>query len=192
MALNPIQIECRRPWRNDESIVLLGPGGVGKSTLGRELARLLGWTLIDLDFAFCDEVGVIGPYIAEHGYARYRAENFALAERRWADRNSSVVFVTSSGFLAGKPGSIDEARARRLVAQGYGISLMPSLDIDKATAIVVERQLLRGFGLHQNSEESKFRQRFPIYRDSGDMLVVTVAGPAAVAEAIKEALRETS
>ncbi|MBU1306769.1 MAG: AAA family ATPase, partial [Alphaproteobacteria bacterium] len=28
---------------------LLGPGGVGKSTLGRALAQLLGWPLIDLD-----------------------------------------------------------------------------------------------------------------------------------------------
>ena len=99
-----------------------------------------------------------------------------------------TVFVTSSGFLAGQPGSEDHASARRIVATGYGVALLPSLDVEVATSVVVARQLTRGFGFEHASEEQKFRQRFRIYRDAGEMLVVSVGDPAGVAAAVVDRL----
>jgi len=174
------EIVIRRPWTEGETLFLQGPGGVGKSTLGRELAQRLGWPLIDLDLEFCEQLQSIGRFIADHGYPRYRAENLALAGR---------LFVTSSGFLAAEPHSADHQSARRIVAGGYGVTLLPSLDIDVATAIVVTRQLRRGFGLEQASEERKFRQRFHIYHQAGAMLVVSTDAAAAIAEELLDRLR---
>lgn len=164
--------------------MLLGPGGVGKSTLGRVLAAALDWPLLDLDLEFCARIEVIGPFIAAHGYARYRAENLALAERLLGDAPSPAIFVTASGFLAAAPGSSDRRRADRLVAANYGVTLLPSLDLERATAIVVARQLTRGFGLEFQSEEQKFRERFATYRASGDMLVCSVAPPDRIAAGV--------
>jgi shikimate kinase len=62
------------------------------------------------------------------------------------------------------------------------VTLLPSLDIDRATDIVVARQLTRGFGFVQSSEERKFRQRFPIYQTIGDALVVSTADAPAIAD----------
>ena len=59
----PPQIDIRRPWRAGETIFLLGPGGVGKSTLGRVLAGRLNWPLIDLDLEFCERIAEIGRFI---------------------------------------------------------------------------------------------------------------------------------
>lgn len=179
-----IHIEMRRPWRQGGRLMLLGPGGVGKSTLGRALAETLGWSLIDLDLAFCERIAVIGPFIAAHGYERYRAENLALAERLLGETPPSTVFVTSSGFLVAATGTDDRRRAERLVTGGYGITLLPSLDIDTATSIVVERQLTRGFGFERQPEERKFRGRFAIYRETGDMLVASTAPPQQIAAAV--------
>jgi shikimate kinase len=187
MESSPTQIEARRPWRPDEAVILLGPGGVGKSTLGRELARQLGWSLIDLDLEFCARLAIIGDFIAVHGYERYRAANLALAQDLLASGSGSLIFVTSSGFLAAQPQTEDYRRSRQLVATGYGVTLFPSLDVDIASSIVVRRQLGRGFGFVHETEDRKFRDRFATYQAEGDALVVSTDAPAKIASAVIEA-----
>lgn len=144
--------------------------------------------MIDLDLEFCDRIGEIGSYIGTHGYERYRAENLDLACRLTASIDCPTVFVTSSGFLAARAGTHDHAKARQLVSAGYGLVLLPSLDVDIAASLVVERQLSRGFGLERASEGRKFRERFEIYRREGDMLVVSIEPPAEIASAVQHAI----
>ena len=187
MESPPTHIEARRLWRPDEVVILLGPGGVGKSTLGRELARQLGWPLVDLDLEFCERLAIIGDFIAAHGYERYRAANLALAQDLLASAIAPMILVTSSGFLAAPPETQDYRQSRQLVATGYGLTLLPSLDVDIATSIVVQRQLGRGFGFVRETEDRKFRDRFAIYRDQGDALVVSSEAPAIAASAVIEA-----
>ena len=62
-----------------EILFLLGPGGVGKSTLGAAMARQSGWPLLDLDLQFCDRIQDITDFIAANGYPAYRAANLAMA-----------------------------------------------------------------------------------------------------------------
>jgi len=187
MESSPTHIEARRLWRPGEVVFLLGPGGVGKSTLGRELARQLGWPLVDLDLEFCDRLAIIGEFITAHGYERYRAANLALAQDLLASAIGPMIFVTASGFLAAQPETQDYHQARQLVATGYGLTLLPSLDLDVAAPIVVQRQLGRGFGLIRDTEDRKFRDRFALYQGEGDALVVSTDAPANIASAVIEA-----
>lgn len=181
-------IEVRRPWQAGETLFLLGPGGVGKSTLGRELAKILNWPLIDLDLEFCNRLDLIGRYIADNGYQRYRDENLALAKALLSESTGPRIFVTASGFLAAPSGTPDNIEARSLISTGYGIVLLPSRDIEIATPIVVERQLQRGFGLERISEGQKFRQRFAILINEGDTLVISHDHPTKIASALVRAL----
>ncbi|MET0438936.1 MAG: shikimate kinase [Devosia sp.] len=181
-------VEVRRPWRAGETLFLLGPGGVGKSTLGRELAKILNWPLIDLDLEFCNRLDVIGRFIDQHGYQRYRAENLDLAKNLLSESTDPRIFVTPSGFLAAPAGTPDNTEARRLISTGYGIVLLPSLDVEIATPLVVERQLQRGFGLERASEDQKFRDRFPILLNEGDALIISQDQPALIASTLVDAL----
>lgn len=186
--MDQTHIQVRRPWRANETLFLLGPGGVGKSTLGRELARILNWPLIDLDLEFCTRLDVIGRFIDQRGYQRYRAENLALAKTLLSENSGARIFVTASGFLAASAGTPDNTEARRLVSTGYGVVILPSLDIEIATPIVVERQLQRGFGLERSSEDEKFRQRFASLISEGDALVISQDEPARIASTLVDAL----
>ncbi len=178
----------QRPATPEENLFLIGPGGVGKSTLGATLAQRLARPLIDLDLEFCRRIAVIGPYISKHGYAAYRAANLDLAIELLATARQPSLMVTSSGFLAAPAPSADYQRALALVRTGYSIALLPSLDLDQATGIVVARQLGRGFGLESAEETRKFQTRFAIYRDLGDMRVVSTAPPDEIAGAVIGAL----
>src|SRR5512135_1713202 len=64
------------------AIVLVGFMGAGKTTVGQELARLLGWRFVDLDDRITARAGrSIARIFAESGEAAFRAaESRALAE----------------------------------------------------------------------------------------------------------------
>jgi len=183
-----VLVQVRRQREREERVFLIGPGGVGKSTVGALIARRWGWDLLDLDLIFCDQVGMIGPYIAEHSYEAYRSANLDLAESLVLDRDRPTIFVTSSGFLAAPERSEDRRRALALLRGGYSVTLLPSLDINVATNIVVERQVNRPFGLAAESEAEKFRARFAVYRNAGDMLVASFASPPTIAGVISRSL----
>ena len=68
--------------RLDRPIVLVGLMGVGKSTVGRRLARRLGLSFIDSDAAIEDAVGLSSAEVFE----RYGEHDFRDGERRLVAR----------------------------------------------------------------------------------------------------------
>jgi shikimate kinase len=169
------------------TLFLIGPGGVGKSTVGALLAQAMNYRFIDLDSEFCEQLLNIRQYIQRNGYERYVRDNAALCSRLLAENpHKKRVVVLSSGFLATDVCPEIVAGNRQLVRQsGYSILLLPSEDIDIATRIVVARQLMRGFGLVRE-KEMKFRQRFREYCALDDCRVVSSEEPERVAELVRE------
>ncbi len=53
-------------------IVLVGPMGVGKTTVGRKLANALGLRFIDTDQLFATEHGDISAFFTQHGENEFR------------------------------------------------------------------------------------------------------------------------
>jgi shikimate kinase len=68
------------PGKN-EVLVLVGPMGVGKTTIGKKLAKLLSVNFSDTDAIFTAAHGPIDEFFAEHGEAKFREfETLALRE----------------------------------------------------------------------------------------------------------------
>jgi shikimate kinase len=58
--------------KNSGTIVLIGPMGVGKTTIGKKLARTIDSTFRDTDTIFVAEHGPIADFFAEHGEQEFR------------------------------------------------------------------------------------------------------------------------
>lgn len=55
-----------------QSIVLVGPMGVGKTTIGKKLAKALEMPFIDTDHLFVKEYGAIADYFEKYGEPAFR------------------------------------------------------------------------------------------------------------------------
>lgn len=62
-------------------LVLWGPPGVGKTTVGLRCARLLGWDFLDLDAELARVAGASIPALLAHGEEHFRAQEAAVARQ---------------------------------------------------------------------------------------------------------------
>lgn len=170
-------------------IFLIGPGGVGKTTCGSILANLLSYSFIDLDKEFNKRVGNVDNFIDTYGHEKYRLMNSKLFYKILSQHLQNLVFSLSSGFLVHENmNELTSKHKQTLKESGISILLLPSDSLDKSMEIVVKRQLLRGFGLTKDREEVKFVQRFPIYKDLGDIKIFSYDKPEIIAEKIKNGI----
>jgi XRE family aerobic/anaerobic benzoate catabolism transcriptional regulator len=81
-------------------IALVGLRGAGKSTLGRMLARYLGWPFIELDRVVEQDYGASIPDMIEMaGTATFRRHERAALERVIADHDAAVI-TTAGGIVS--------------------------------------------------------------------------------------------
>lgn len=77
---------------------LVGFMGAGKTSVGRELARILGRSFVDLDAELCERFGVtIREFFARRGEAAFRSEETEMV-RRLTGRDRTVVATGGGTF----------------------------------------------------------------------------------------------
>ena len=174
-----------------ERIFLIGPGGVGKTTVGRLLAPHLGYGLLDLDEEFCSRVRPIRNFLDAHGYAAYVRRNAELFHELLAlyGPASGTLFVLSSGFLATDVEPEVIAHNRAMVrAAGVSVLLMPSPDFGVSLEVVLARQMGRGLNLEPETQARTFRDRFEAYMQLGNVQVFSAVASEEVARLIAQEL----
>ncbi len=153
-------------------IFIIGPGGVGKSTVGKILAEKLDYGLIDLDTEFMNQVGDIGIFINSHGYRKYCSKNSELFYLLLNSSKEKTIFVLSSGFLVHENFStLTSKHAKTLTETGISILLLPSKNIKETIEVVTKRQISRGIGLDKIIESKKIKERFTKYLKYGDIQI---------------------
>ena len=116
--------------RIDRPIVLVGLMGVGKSTVGRRLAKRLGLPFVDSD----DEIADAGGLHPSELYERYGESDYRDGERRLVARliDGQVRVIATGG------GAYVEARTRELLNE-RAITVW----LDAPVEILTERTLRR-------------------------------------------------
>lgn len=172
---------------------LIGPGGAGKTTVGRLLAERLGCAFLDLDQAFMKRHGDIGFFMAEHGYEGYARANVAVYEEAMTTASGSAVVALSSGFMtypmdtdARYPALRDAIEIDALTAL-----LLPTFELESCADIIVRRQLTRPYLRgDRTGEERRIRERFPAFMGLRCARFRSDAAPGEIARQIERFARE--
>src|SRR6478672_2053759 len=98
--------------RLDRPVVLVGLMGVGKSTVGRRLAKRLGLSFIDSDAAIEDTVG----YPAGELFERYGEHDYRDGERRLVARlvDGQVRVISTGGGVFVDPRTRELLKTRTI------------------------------------------------------------------------------
>ncbi len=155
-------------------IVLVGFMGAGKTTVGRLLARELGWKFLDMDRRVEERCGSrVREIFAEHGEAFFREQERAVAEQ--ARRLERCVVAAGGGAFA------FEATREALRDGAVSVWLWAPLPV------LLGRVRLDGsrpLAANRETIARLFAEREPSYR-LADCHVDATAGPDEVARRVR-------
>lgn len=168
-----------------DCVYLIGCRAVGKSSIGAELARRIGYDFLDTDTLIVEKKGApVASIVAEEGWPGFRkVENEVLSELR--GREHSVV-ATGGGAILHREIWLE------LKKQGLVVWLTAELDI-----------LCQRLRMDCNSETLRpsltgkdvclelaevLQERNPLYRELADIVIDT--GGMSVAEAVRSIERQ--
>lgn len=167
-----------------DNIYLIGPMGVGKSTIGRHLASHLKKQFLDADHELEKRTGASVSLIFEiEGETGFRKRESALLDELTAKQNT--VIATGGGVV------LSEDNRKLLRTRGYVVYLRADLDtLLERTRKDRKRPLLQN-GNKKAVIEDLLKVRDPLYCQEADLIVDTnKRSPLAVAKDIAEGFRE--
>jgi len=165
-----------------KKVVLLGPMGAGKSTLGKILAKKLNWSYIDND---SDMAKATGMSIAE--LSALSVAELHKIEAKFIQN----VLNTEPPFISGAAASvIENLEIRHELKKVCAIYLSIPVDvaIERASAGTVGRQALTEEGIQVLRD--RYKRRDPLYREVASFIIELSSSPAADAEKILDFLNQ--
>lgn len=149
-----------------DSVILVGPMGAGKSTIGRLLAAELRLPFKDSDHEIEQRCGADIPWIFDmEGEEGFRDRETTILQELTQQRG--IVLATGGG-------AIERAENRRmLLSRGYVVYLHTSVDRQfERTARDRKRPLLQTDDPRARLEQL-MEHRDPLYRETADLVVMT-------------------
>jgi len=149
-----------------QSVFLVGPMGVGKTTIGRQLAELLGYDFYDSDREIEQRSGASIPWIFDvEGEAGFRKREQAMIDE--LTRKSSIVLATGGGAV------ILPDNRQHLADRGIVVYLRAALeDLVQRTQQDKNRPLLQTDDPARKLQEL-ITQREPWYLEIADLVFDT-------------------
>ena len=145
------------PLHSDKPIALVGLMGVGKTTVGRRLAKRLGRSFDDSDDAIEQASGrTVAGYFRDHGEADFRDGEFRVI-KRLLEEDPPLILATGGGAFIHPP------TRKLLQEQAIVVWLRGDLDIlVERVSRNDNRPLLRGVDKREKMREL-MEIRHPIY-----------------------------
>lgn len=148
------------PLNTDKPIALVGLMGVGKTTVGRRLAKRLGRIFDDSDDAIEQASGrTVAGYFRDHGEADFREGEFRVV-KRLLESESPIVIATGGGAFIHPP------TRELLLEHAHVVWLKGDLEtLVERVSRNDNRPLLAGTNKHDKMREL-MEARHPIYAEA--------------------------
>ena len=150
------------------AVVLIGPMGAGKTSVGRRVAKRLGRPFTDTDKMVTREHGPISDLFAAHGEAHFRA----------LERNAVIEALDGGGVVALGGGAVLDPRTRADLTGQRVVLLMVSPHIVSARIRAGDRPLLSGEQPIARWQRI-YAERRALYQEIADVVFDTSSGPLA-------------
>ena len=164
------------------SVFLVGPMGVGKTTIGRRLAQGLRREFFDSDHEIEQRAGVSIPLIFElESEAGFRSrEKAVIAE---LTQRPGIILATGGGAV------LDPDNRRCLGRRGWVVYLVASVEEQlRRTLLDSHRRPLLQTADPKARLAQLFAQRDPLYREIADSVVITEGRPTR--QVLRDILRQ--
>ena len=146
------------------NIFLIGPMGVGKSTIGRQLATTLDKDFVDADQALEARTGADIPLIfdleGEEGFRKRESEMLARLVRR-----DGIVLATGGGVV------LAAQNRAHLARRGFVIYLEAPIELLVARISRARNRPLMQTDDPEAAMREIMRIRDPLYRESADLVI---------------------
>jgi len=160
-----------------DRVVLVGFMGSGKTTVGAELARLMGWDFLDMDRRIEAGAGLsVAEIFRQRGEPFFRSEEGRLALEVAALRQH---VIAAGGGAFAMPDT-------RIALQGGAVTVWLECRLETVLARIGEGES-RPLAASRETIRKMFLEREPAYR-LADLAVDASPGPGDVARRIAEAL----
>jgi shikimate kinase len=144
------------------NVVLIGPMGAGKTSIGKRLAGRLGLRFVDCDHRLEEVTGVAVPVIFEcEGEAGFRARETALITELMS-HDGQLVATGGGAVLA-------EANRQALRARGFVVHLRASVAQQLERLAKDRSRPLLAVGDKRARLEALARERGPLYQEVADL-----------------------
>jgi shikimate kinase len=155
-------------------VVIVGPMGAGKTTLGRDLAEATGRSLHDSDDSIHDHVGRTGREIAD-------TDGVAALHRLERDVFFDAIGATEPSVVAAAASVIDDPEARRVLGTTFCVLVTASPHVlEERVASSDHRRAI------SSGERDRIAGRDRLFLDVADLVIDTgaISRHDAVAEVI--------
>eukprot|EP01060_Flectonema_neradi_P004458 TRINITY_DN12889_c1_g3_i1.p1 TRINITY_DN12889_c1_g3~~TRINITY_DN12889_c1_g3_i1.p1 ORF type:complete len:1520 (+),score=376.75 TRINITY_DN12889_c1_g3_i1:67-4560(+) len=142
---------------DNESLVLIGMRGAGKTTLGKEAASLLGWNFIDMDDYFeKHHSSNIADTISNDGWATFRKIEADFLTKVLKEHPENTIIATGGGIIETEQGRASLSKSKRVIFINKPFSLIKTALADCSKP---------GYG---EELEGVFNRRHPLYRENSN------------------------
>jgi len=149
-----------------EALVLIGPMGAGKTSVGRRVARALGRPFSDTDKIVVRDHGPIRDLFATAGESRFRE----------LEREAVVEALTRGGVIALGGGAVLDAQTRARLEPHRVVLLTVAPHVVASRIHGDDRPLLGGEDPVARWSRI-FEERRPVYEQTADIAFDTSSGP---------------
>ena len=166
---------CEEEWVNEmktKKIILIGPGSIGKTTIGKKLAERLNLKCYDFDSIVEEKLGNLDEYLSQFGADKYREEEHEILVEFLKSMSNKFVMSVGGGTVASQLKDVSSKNVDLLKTIGKLIYLCGSENDSRAIDILRQREESRGGNQSEEETLKLYKLRTPIYENIFDVKII--------------------